>query len=49
MDLHAKIIIFGKTREQDMFFIHLGYQPRGNCTLHYGNRGCEVFKGGIQN
>ena len=32
MDLHAKIIIFGKTR--DMFFIHLEYQPRGNCTLH---------------
>ena len=34
MDLHAKIIIFGKNREQDMFFIHLEYQPRGNCTLH---------------
>ena len=34
MDLNAKIIIFGKTREQDMFFIHLEYQPRGNCTLH---------------
>ena len=25
MDLNAKIIIFGKTREQDMFFIHLEY------------------------